>query len=81
MGLIVRESAFLAWLGTGKKGEQIEYYRGLLISDRLNGDGTETEAGRIANHAWFHYKHGGLALTQKRVSAKEGCSYLATRII
>ena len=70
-GGLLSLAAFRAWLTRAKPGERLEYYRGLLALDRVNGTSSFREAERrkltaVADHASALAGQGTLHLLQER---------------
>lgn len=67
----IRNAEFRAWLEHARPGARLEYYRGLLASDRISGSSTVKEAERrrlaaLADQAWTLANRGKLHLFQER---------------
>jgi hypothetical protein len=70
-GGLLSRAAFRAWLTRAKPGERLEYYRGLLAHDRVNGTSSLREAERrrliaVADHVSALAGQGTLHLLQER---------------
>lgn len=70
-GAPISLATFRAWLARARPGERLEYLRGLLALDRVNGTSSLAEAERrkltaVADHASALAGQGKLHLLQKR---------------
>jgi hypothetical protein len=79
--LVIREKAFLKWLGEAQPGNRITYHVGHLATDRVHGLSQLSEArcrelGRIADRAMESVLQGRLHLVQER-RGKDVTAYLA----
>lgn len=65
---------FRATLTKAKRGEEVAYYSGLLMRDRL----FKPEVAAVANEAWTAYANGECLLFQRRADANT-CQYFAVK--
>lgn len=69
---VIRETKFMAWFAKAAPSEKIEYHRGHLVVDRVNGFSRLDEKSRhelcmIADRAASLADEGRLVLAQRRV--------------
>ena len=80
---VIRKTKFMAWFAKAAPGEKIEYHRGHLVIDRVNGFSSLSEKARrelhaIASHVASLADEGRLVLAQRHLDEGE-FSYLAIK--